>query len=512
MSTDYGEQNVIGIDLGTTYCAIGVVDSQGHPELIENREGDRTTPSVVLFQDDEALVGEMAKRSAAVAPADVIQFVKRHMGDPAWRFVTSTGRQFGAEDVAAMILRRLKEDAEAGLESVVSDAVITVPAYFDDPRRKATIDAARIAGLNVSGLLNEPTAAALVYGFDGCPGETIAVYDLGGGTFDVTVMKIHSREFEVLATNGDRNLGGLNWDEKIMIWLNEQFLGAGGNTLLDDGKLELDLREKAERAKRALTTVETTRVILSDGNLTTKIPIDRSTFDDLTVGLRERTQRILSDVLDEANLRWSMIDKLLLVGGSTRMPQVPRMLEKESGKDLTRHGNPDEIVALGAAIHAARLACEGNTLPDTIPFGRDIRVRDVTSQSLGTICQDRRTGETINSIIIPRNTTIPAKMSDVFSTVFDNQTSIVLEVTEGHDSDPDYVRVLGGKEIGIPSYPADAPIRITYAYDVDQIVFVEVEDLTANTVLGTFEIDRIANLTDEQVDERAGLIRSMNID
>lgn len=493
---------VVGIDLGTTYSAVAVINDLGKPEILLNREGENITPSVVMFQGDMPIVGTMAKRSVVSAPLDVVQFVKRYMGDPTWKFETTTGEIYSPEEISALILKRLKEDAELTLgEGSVTDAIITVPAYFDDARRRATIDAGTIAGLNVRRVLNEPTAAALAYGLDSQVGGTILVYDLGGGTFDVTLIRIGDGVFDVLATDGDRNLGGFDWDNELMNWLNTRFMEAGGPDLtLDDGA-EADLRDKAEMAKRSLTTVAKANVALSANGVSKVIQITRDEFNEITAHLLSRSRDLTESAVEDAQLSWSEIDRVLLVGGSTRMPAVREMVETLAGKPAERTINPDEVVALGAALQAYLTDVDAgvtNTLP-TLYEGRDVTVSDVTSQSLGVVARNPDTGELENTIIIPRNWKIPSKASGEFSTIVDNQTELKVEVTQGDDVDLDYVTVVGTSLLRIPPYPANAPIEVIYSYDIDQTIHIEVKDLTAGQSLGTFEIDAIANMSTDEV-------------
>jgi molecular chaperone DnaK len=502
---------LIGIDLGTTFSAVARMNKLGKPEIIPNREGENIMPSVVLFQDNMILVGTMAKRSAAVAPLDTVQFVKRAMGDPSWRFETTEGVAFRPEEISALILKRLKEDAELHLGGPVTDAVITVPAYFDDGARRATKDAGAIAGLTVHRVLNEPTAAALAYGLDEGGAGTVLVYDLGGGTFDVTVMRIGDRTFDTLATSGDRNLGGFNWDNELMNLLNQKFRQSGGPDLLADDQAEADLREKAEAAKRALTTIERTRVVLSADGVTKTLELTRAEFEDVTSGMLGRTRDITEMVLADAGLDWGGIDRLLLAGGSTRMPMVRTMMEAASGKSAERAVNPDEIVALGAAIQAhiveSELASPGAPGP-----GKAITIRDVTSQGLGTLAQaGDGTTRMANVVIISPNSRIPAKQTKPFQTVQDGQTEIRVKVTQGDDSDPDYVKVIGEQVLSIPPYPAGAGVGVTFAYDIDQTVFIEVTDLTAGQPLGTFEVHDVANMDANERNLAADKIQSLEV-
>ncbi|MGW6929488.1 Hsp70 family protein [Lentzea sp. NPDC054927] len=499
--------HLIGIDLGTTFSAVAVMGELGRPEIIPNREGENITPSVVLFQSDTTLVGTMAKRSAAMAPLDTVQFVKRAMGDATWRFETSDGVTFRPEEISALIIKRLKEDAELHLGGPVDQAVITVPAYFDDGARRATKDAGAIAGLTVHRVLNEPTAAALAYGLDTADAGTVLVYDLGGGTFDVTVMRIKNREFATIATNGDRNLGGFDWDNALMNLLNARFQEHGGPDLLDDDHSEADLREKSEIAKRALTTIQKTKVVLSAGGVTRTVDVTREEFEEATSSLLSRTRDLTAIVLEDANLSWSDVDTVLLAGGSTRMPMVHEMMESFSGKKPERAFNPDEVVALGAAVQAHIVEVERTGAKSALPA---ITIRDVTSQGLGILARADGGGME-NAVIIAPNTRIPAKHTDSFRTVSDNQTEIRVSVTQGDDADPSFVKVIGEQVLPIPAYPAGAPVDVTFAYDIDQTVFIEVADLTTNRSLGTFEVHDVSSMDSAEKDLATGKIRTLEV-
>lgn len=506
----------IGIDLGTTYSAVAVLRDSGEVEVLPNRDGEDITPSVVLFQSfggvDEPLVGIMAKHSAASAPDDVVQFVKRQLGDPDWRFISTGGSSYSAEEVSATILRRLKEDAELVLGEQITDAVITVPAYFDDARRTATKHAGAIAGLNVLRVLNEPTAAALSFGVDTSARGLVLVYDLGGGTFDVTLMRITDDGFDVLGTDGDRMLGGFDFDNRLIEYIAEKIKEQGGpSDLLDDSAQVASLREKAEMAKRSLTTVATTTVHVSAEGSQYRVPIGRSEFEFITKDLLNRTKDLTEFVLSEAGVTWASIDHLLLVGGSTRMPMVRELVERLAGKPADRSVRPDDAVAMGAAIQAAmeESATAGADL--AIFDGKAPLIADVTSQGLGVIVLDRNTRRDVNEVVIPRNSKIPAKFDTNVSTVQDNQKSVLVQVTQGDDTNPDYVVEIGSKDIPLPPYPEDAPLRVTYAYDIDQTVFIEVTDLTTNQSLGTFEVDRLANLTDDQLKTATAKISSLSV-
>ena len=486
----------IGIDLGTTYSAVSMLGEDGTPTILPNREGGRITPSVVYFQDDgSVLVGEMAKRSAAVNPLDTVEWVKRHMGNPDWRFEAPNGVVHTPESVSALILKRLKEDAELYLgDGAVRDVVITVPAYFDDAKRRATKDAGRIAGLNVLRVLNEPTAAALAFGAEKERDGTFLVFDLGGGTFDVTLMNIRNGVLDVLGTDGLHELGGKDWDDRVMIWLNREFQAAGGPDLMATFEDEAMLRDRSETAKRTLSQALTTKVPLSAGGVTRTLSLTRDTFEEITSDLLNQARDMTISLVEELGLGWSHVDQILLVGGSTRMPAVPRMLEGVAGRKPQVAGNPDEVVSLGAALQAG---LEAPGRDDTPP----LVVKDVTSQGLGVIALDADTGQERNFTIIPRNTKIPAKRSEGFSTVVDGQTEINIRVTQGDDDDPTYVKLIGTQTIEIPPYPKGAPIGVEYAYDIDQIVFISVYDYSAQTLITSFEVTNDANLSADDIDD-----------
>lgn len=499
---------IVGIDLGTTYSAVAYVNELGKAEMIKNRDGDVIMPSVVMIQGDDILVGVNAKRSAPTAPDDVAQFVKRNMGDPAWRFYASDGSEYTAEQVSAMILRRLKEDAEMKLGEPVTDAVITVPAYFDDARRKATMDAGSIAGLNVRRVLNEPTAAALSYGLDTQINGTVLVYDLGGGTFDVTIMRIGDGQFEVLATDGDRNLGGFDWDGEMMQLIIDKIKDDGGPDLSDNDEISAELREKAEGLKINLTQMANGKIFLTANGQNLKTTITREEFEAATAGLLGRTESLVENTLDESGLSWSDINHLLLVGGSTRMPMVPAMMRRLSGMEPDRNIEPDEAVALGAAIQA-HLEAAGSAAPGEehlLPVlagsdGKPIRVADVTSHGLGVIALNELNRDQ-NFVIIPRNTKLPAKGSNIFSTVVDNQTTVNVQLTQGDDDDPAYVNIFHTKPIKLPhQHPAGAPMEYLFSYDVDGLLHVEINDLTTGDYIGELEVVRTENLSQEEIDK-----------
>lgn len=499
----------IGIDLGTTFSAVAVM-KDGLPRILMNREGKNTTPSVVFFQDfgsgDEPLVGELAKNSIGTDPQNAVQFVKRQIGNPKWKFVTESGETYSAEEISAIILKRLKEDAESAIGAPVTDAVISVPAYFDDARRTATKQAGEIAGLNVLRIINEPTAAALAYGLDFSDDKTVFVYDLGGGTFDVTIMKINNGEFNVIATDGNRNLGGFDFDNRIIKYVMEE-LEKEGVVCPDEPLFRAALRERAEIAKMTLTTNTQTNIMISVAGKSFKIVLTREKFQEITRDLLRTTEELAEIVLEQAGMTWKDIDKLLLVGGSTRMPMVRELMERVSGKNAELDFNPDEAVALGAAIQAA-ISTVGYAEEDITEFRAPV-ISDVTSQALGVIMAENN--KSVNVVVIPRNSKIPTGNSAIGTTIYDNQKSVFVQVTQGDDPDVEYVTVIGSKDIPIPPYPKGAKVRISYNYDIDQTVFVEVFDMTADKSLGTFEIDRIQNMNKKQLSDAIAKIDNLSI-
>lgn len=511
-------KTAIGIDLGTTYSAIAIMQD-GKPTILPNIEGQNITPSVVLFPptdaNEEPLVGEMAKHSASTAPLDVVQFVKRQIGDPNWRFESANGHSYSAEEISAVILKKLKNDAEIALGKSVTDVVITVPAYFDDARRTATRQAGQIAGMNVLRVLNEPTAAAMSYGLEQDKNGTVLVYDLGGGTFDVTIMDINNGDFDVLATDGNRNLGGFDFDNRIAEYVFEQIKEQGvTRDIRTDDLLVAEIREKAEIAKKSLTTVAQTSIMLTVDGKHIRIKMTRDEFESRTEDLLNTTKELVEDAMENAGKSWSDIDHLLLIGGSTRMPMVRKMMSSLSGKNPELNVNPDEAVALGAAIQAyisANDIEQGNGVPAVI--GGElitINVSDVTSQALGVILLNDSDQEE-NFIVIPKNTKIPTKGEQHARTVVEQQTSIRVRVTQGEDREVRYVTEIGSKEIPVPPYPKGAPFTVSYAYDIDQTVYVELFDDTKGVVVGKFEIDRLMNMDEEEVQNAAQRIEKMDI-
>ncbi len=470
----------VGIDLGTTFSAIAHVNQHGVPEILPNAEGDRITPSVILFEENDVVVGNYAKQAAVVYPEQVVEFVKREMGDEKYRF-SYRGRDYSPEELSSFILAKLKHDAELRIGERVEHAVITVPAYFNDIQRRATLKAGELAGLKVLKLINEPTAAAFAYGLHNADREVrLLVYDLGGGTFDVTICDIANNEINVIATDGDHLLGGKDWDDRLIAHVGKAFVEKHGIDPLEDLSSYHDLRQKCVSAKVSLTKRPKVNVFHDYGSKVLRLAITRELFEGLTNDLLQRTEKLTRSVVEAARTKFDDIDIVLLAGGSTRMPMVRDMLSGLSGKAPATDINPDEAVALGAALTAAIEAAElaGEESPV------DLRTHDVTSHSLGMVTY--LDGRMHNSKIIERNTRIPAeKTRDNFSTTHDGQSTVDLWLVQGEDPDPLKGSVLGHFEFyGIAPRPAgEARLSVTYRYNSNGIVEVEAMDLDTGQIL-----------------------------
>ena len=537
---------VVGIDLGTTFSAIAHINEHGQEEIIPNAESDRITPSVIMFEDDVITIGKVAKQNASAVPEAIVEFVKREIGKPKTGEESFCrefgGNEYSAEELSALILQKLKQDAEAYLNTEVTDAVITVPAYFRDAEREATRNAGKIAGLNVLQVMNEPTAAALAYGVDiHGSDQNVFVFDLGGGTFDVTVMKVSGSKLEMIATNGDHRLGGKDWDDKIILHIAQMFKEEHSEDPLTDLHTYQDIQLNAISAKESLSQRQKARIVCNHNGKSSRIELTRETFEELTDDLRQRCSALCAVVLSEAQMTWGDIDVVLLVGGSTRMPMIQEMITEISGKDINpQEVNPDDVVALGAAIQGtlrqieehqieeqasgtSKTASLPEDLPDAVkdrfigPTGEvTVTVTDGATHNLGLVPINER-GEKYIHIMIPKMTPVPCEMEDIFGTAHDNQHNVLIEVVQGleHGQLKDDIFSfedfkLGACELALPSgLPAGSRIDVTYKYNLDQtleVIAIGPDGRTANV-----RIDR-STLSDAEVTEAAERQQNLEIE
>ncbi len=528
---------VVGIDLGTTFSVIAHVNEHGQPEIIPNLESERITPSVVMFEDALVTVGKIAKQNARAVPEQIVEFIKREMGKSKTEFYrTFDDKDYSPEELSAVILTKLKQDAETYLDEEITDAVITVPAYFHDAEREATRNAGKIAGLNVLQVLNEPTAAALAYGIDQLgSNQNVFVLDLGGGTFDVTIMKVSDSEIQMLATNGDHRLGGKDWDDKIITYVAEMFEIEHGENPLADLHSYQDLQLDAITAKESLSLRQRALIVCGYNGKTTRVELTREKFEQLTADLLERCRVLCNMVLSEAEMTWEEIDKILLVGGSTRMPMVQEMIASLSGKEINPHEvNPDEVVAIGAAIQGTlRQISEGSTeaidMPEAVidrfigPDGAPkVTVTDGATHNLGLVVLNAIRQHIIH-VMIPKMTAVPCEIADRFLTVDHNQPSVLIEVVQGLEQDQrrDEIDLFDEYKLGEctlelpPGLPQGSPIEVNYKYNLDQNLEVTAKSLSnddATAVYDLFSIIDRPTLNEEEVAQAKTELQDLTVE
>ncbi|MFL6596185.1 MAG: Hsp70 family protein [Chthoniobacterales bacterium] len=516
-------RKAIGIDLGTTFSAVAHIDTYGKPQIIPNAESERITPSVILFETESAVVGTLAKNSAVAEPEHIVDFVKREMGKPRDQFSRElNGKSYSAEELSALIVKKLKNDAEKFLKEEVTDAVITVPAYFNDAERTATITAGQLAGLNILQIINEPTAAAVAYGLDKLDeDQTIFVFDLGGGTFDVTIMRIAGHKMTMLATNGDHRLGGKDWDDVIVNYVAEEFDREHGENPLVDLQSYQDLHSRALAAKIQLSTRPKTAVIHGYNGKSIKVEMTREDFEKRTRHLVENCKAICELVMQEAKMEWSQIDKVLLVGGMTRMPMVREMIEELAPVPIATDVSPDEAVAVGAAIQATLVllqkedAGEVGLLPENTREqfssreGALIEVTNITSHTLGVVLWDDEANEEYVFPMITKMSAIPARTKNFFGTADANMDRAIVRIVEGESTLPSECTSLGTAAVGLPPYlPKGSPVELIYEYNQNQVLEVAVHAAGKKTQVS---IERKAGLNPGEIAEAKANLAALDV-
>src|SRR6266576_758622 len=513
MTAPATQRKVVGIDLGTTFCAMAHIDPYGKPQIIPNTESERLTPSVILFDGSTVIVGTLAKNNAVAEAERIVDFVKREMGKPKEQFQREFGgKVYSAEELSALILRKLKRDAEKYLGVPVTHAVITVPAYFNDAERTATITAGQLAGFNVLQIINEPTAAALAYGLDKVDeNQTVFVFDLGGGTFDVTIMRILDQKIEMIATNGDHRLGGKDWDDVNVNLIADEFDQLHGENPLLDLHSYQELHNRALAAKIQLSSRNSTTIVYHHGGKSVKLTLTRKEFEKRTRHLVEKCKTICEMVMQEAKIKWDKIDKVLLAGGMTRMPMMRSMIAGFSSAALIDHVNPDEVVARGAAIQGILSMLNEEdvsgerVLDDAVRQqfsaldGGLIEVTDITSHTLGVVLWDEKQLQEYVFPMIRKMTPIPAVIRNSFGTADANMQRAVVKVVEGESTVPGECTPLGVCDIQLPPYlPKGSPVKLTYQYNANQVLEVDVQ-AAGNTAKVT--IDRNTGLAPKDIAE-----------
>ena len=505
-------RKAVGIDLGTTFSAIAHVDAYGKPQIIPNAESERITPSVILFDGQNAIVGTLAKQNSVAEPEKIVDFVKREMGKSKSQFHREfSGKVYSAEELSALVIRKLKNDAEKYLGEPVTDAVITVPAYFNDAERTATLHAGQLAGLNVLQIINEPTAAALAYGLDKLDSnQTVFVFDLGGGTFDVTIMKIEENHIRMLASNGDHRLGGKDWDDIIVNWVAEEFDSLHGENPLLDLQSYQDLYNRGLTAKIQLSSRTRTTIVHSYNGKSVKLELTRDEFEKRSRHLLEKSKAICEIVMQEAKMNWDQVDRVLLTGGMTRMPSVREMIKNTTGRPVADDVSPDEAVALGAAIQGVLSLLHEedrvgqHVLPEEVrdqfsnAEGQLIRVTNITTHTLGVVLWDDTKVEEYVFPMIRKMTPVPVETKNSFGTAKANMKNAIVRIVEGESTVPSECTPLGICDIELPPFlPKGSPVELTYTYNENQLLEVVVEaygrqnrvQIARNTGLSESEIE-----------------------
>jgi molecular chaperone DnaK len=514
--------NIAGIDLGTTFSSIALLNAIGKPEIVPNSEGERITPSAIFFDEEDTAVirvGIEALNSRQLNPERSVRWIKRHMGDHTWR-KNIDAKDWTPEEISSLILKKLKQDGSIE-HGEIKDAVISVPAHFDEVRRKATMDAGRMAGLNVIGIVNEPVAAALYYATTHNVAGRVLVYDLGGGTFDATILDVNGSEINIVCSQGDHALGGMDFDRKILEMFEDAYRRQFNTELITSEEDRAKYEDEAEDVKETLSRRTSAKKILYGPGGSMRVEITREQFEEAISPLIGRTEMLIEVILDEAKCKPSDIQKILLAGGSTRIPLVQKSLEQKFGRAPEVAVNVDECVALGAAIHAGLTKLREN--PDEVPQGiagglRDIKLQDVCNHSYGTICapRDSETGQYVieNSIILKKNTPLPCQETQQFYTIVDGQTEVEITITQGEDTDPDYVNKIATEVFRLPpNRPANRPIKVTYSYDLNQRMHCRFEDEDSGRVLEVdFCVGENGEMSQANVTEKARQLESFKVE
>jgi molecular chaperone DnaK len=514
--------NIAGIDLGTTFSALAILNAIGKPEIVPNADGDRLTPSAIFFDEENPntiRVGVEAINSRYLNAQRAIRWIKRHMGDTNYR-KNIDGKDWTAVELSALILKKLKQECSTE-QGEIRDAVISVPAHFDEVRRKATMDAGSLAGLNVIGIVNEPVAAALYYATTREVSGKVLVYDLGGGTFDVTIMDVKGHQMDIICSQGDHALGGIDFDQQILLILEKNCKDKFGTELINSDEDRAKYEDEAEDIKKALSRRPNAKKMLYGPAGSMKMEITRETFEKAISSLIARTEILIEVALEEAGIKPSNIDDVLLVGGSSRIPLVQQRLEKMFGFAIEKTVNVDECVALGAALHAGLTMLREK--PDEVPAGiasglQDINLIDVCNHSYGTICApiDNETGRRViaNRIILKKNTPLPCEATQMFYTMTDGQTELEVTITQGEDTAPEYVNKIATHKFELPpNRPAQRPIKVTYSYDVNQRMHCKFEDIESGKVLEVdLCLDKNKKMAESNIKEKCNQLEQSKVE